>query len=142
MVTLTNKAPSRAPTTGYSISLIVALVGLTLTVVSLFGILYARNGRDPLDAYGLPGEIAFACSFGLLFLTRLIFSDNRSPSFQGVVRTIISVVLMIEVVAALVAAALIFNGPHAASSFLYYFIVIALLCQISSVLWLVSYRTE
>lgn len=142
MVTLTNKAPVRTPTTGYSICLIVALVGLTVTVVSLFGILYARNGRDPLDAYGLPGEIAFACSFGLLFLTRLIFSDKRSPGLQGVVRMIISVVLMIEVVAALAAATLILTGAHAVGSFLSYFIAIALLCQIGSVSWLVSYRRE
>lgn len=142
MAMMTNKAASRIPTTGYSLSLIVALVGFTFTVVSLFSILYARNGRDPLDAYGLPGEIAFACSFGLLFLTRLIFSDKRSPDLQGVVRTIVSIVLMIEVAAALVAAALMFTGANAVSSFLYYFIVIALLCQISSVLWLVRYRAE
>lgn len=142
MAMMKNKAPSRIPTTGYSLSLIVALVGFTFTVVSLFGILYSRNGRNPLDAYGLPGEIAFACSFGLLFLTRLIFSDKRSPDLQGVVRTIISIVLAVEVAAALVAATLIYSSAHVVSSFLYYFVVIALLCQLGSVLWLVRYRVE
>ncbi len=142
MVAMTSRNPSRVPTTGYSLSLIVALVGLTFTVVSLFGVVYAWNGRDPVDAYGLPGEIAFACSFGMLFLTRLIFSDKRSPDLQGVVRTIISIVLATEVFAALATTVLVFAGSHMASSFLYYFVVIALLCQIGSVLWLVRYRSE
>ena len=135
-------AQTPAPSTGYSLSLIIAAVGVTCTVVALVGALFLRAGRDPVDASGLPGQVAFACSFGLLFAARWVFSPSSSAAVRRGLRGSVDAVLVAEVVLALAAAVLVASSGKPAGMFLDIFVALALACQVATVLWLVRYRSE
>lgn len=134
-------APSSVPSSGYSWSLIVAALGVTATTLALMGALYLRAGRDPVDAVGLPGQVAFAASFGLLFATRLIFSPTRTTATKAAVRGALAAVLGVEVVLAGIAAVLVLSGPPP-GLFLGIALALALICQAGTLIWLLRYRSQ
>ena len=140
-------AQSRTPSTGYSISIIFALAGVFFLFVAMLGTYLESNGRDPIDAFDLPGQIAFACMFLLLFAARLIFWSRSPPRLQSLVRAAITALFCLTVVLTVVTVVwavfvMARGGPHAQPVLIGAFTTFAALCQVGSVIWLLRYRQE
>lgn len=122
---------------------------MTFLTIGLDGAILLRGGRNPVDAMGPPGLTAFVFTFVLCFVARLTFWDKASIAWQSAARTFISVAFIATVLLTACALALFafgMNGLRPAAgydtSLPITFTLLAALCQIASVTWLLRYRRE
>lgn len=139
----------RKPSRGYIVSLGVALVGLTTLVMGLGGELRYRAGLDATDVIDHEGLWAFIFSLSWGYWFRLIFWGRVPPSYQNLVRTVLSAVLIAELPLAAAAAFMAVtqgvpqSGDQVAETIMIgIFTAAGTLCQISTVIWLLRYRKE
>jgi hypothetical protein len=93
-----------------------------------------------MDVQGLMWMMA---SFAIAFATRLIFWPRAAASLRHGVRVLTSLIFLLGVPASVISLVIALTLPLAKHTSLpVYFSVLALLCQIGSVLWLVRYRQE
>ena len=131
---------------GYLGSLAAAMLGLVFACIGVGAISEARLGHDQdlaLDEYGVPAFL-FAGAIGFTF--RLIFWRRIPPVWQGRVRTLMTLIVGLEVTGVIAVVAWFFRaappqasglGGTAGST-----ILLAALGQVGSVIWLVRYRHE
>ena len=133
--------------TGYGVSIGFALVGLVFLFIAGGAIIEARGGNDPnraINLFGLPG---FLLMWVFLYLIRLIFWHKVSQQRQAQVRMLVSGLLSIEVVVTIFVSALLMSGggrsasdPSALTAVTT--CVMAAICQVATVTWLIRYRSE
>jgi hypothetical protein len=139
----------RKPSRGYIISLGVALVGLATLGMGLGGEVRYRAGLDATDVIDHEGLWVFIFSLSWGYWFRLIFWDRVPLNYQNLVRTVLSALLIAELPLAIVAAFMaitqgkpLTDDQVAATIMIGMFTVIGVLCQISTVIWLLRYRKE
>ncbi|MEC4592377.1 hypothetical protein VPG91_15345 [Nitrospirillum amazonense] len=139
----------RKPSTGYYASLGFALPGIVFAATSIAGSLQIRAHADAFSIINPVGLPAMLFVWLLLYAFRLIFWGKVSPQKQELVRTLLTLVLCAEVLAGLVAVILLWTQPAGEpvggpgrATMVDCFTVIAALCQISTVIWLLRYRKE
>ncbi|MDE1150609.1 MAG: hypothetical protein PW843_29010 [Azospirillaceae bacterium] len=141
MITDTQPAPAwRRPSPGYLFHFALAAVGITFLAIGLDGSLKLRAGADPMDAMDGAGLVAFLFSWLLVFGFRLIFWGKVPAPGQHLVRTVLIGIFAVEIVCAVAALALLFTGPG--SVLVTVFTLAGVLCQISTIVWLIRHRQE
>ena len=131
------------PSPGYLYSLCFGCLGAFFLSLAISGALVARNGGDPESTVKIPGTIFFILAYVPLFAMRLIFWPPASPSLRVFVRRFITLVFVATVIATAVSIFMTVSVAGAKDFGMFiYFTVIASLCQIASVTWLVRYRQE
>jgi hypothetical protein len=132
------------PSGPYQISLAVSVLGVPFLAIALGGLFDAARGGDPVDAVGAAGAPAFAAMFLIVFTTRLIFWDRTPRRLKVAVRLLITGIAGASVVLAGLAGVVLLTRWDALSDrfFLAWFTLLALLCQIGSVTWVLRYRQE
>lgn len=129
--------------------LAIAAAGITWLTMVIGGELRIRAGLDPFEALNHEGAVAFVFSLSLGYVFRLIFWDRVSQRHQDFVRKFVSLIFCTEII---LAAAGVFlrltqanvQGTHDKSGTIVMtvFLIFGLLCQISTVIWLLRYRRE
>jgi hypothetical protein len=132
------------PSPGYLYTLGFAVLGFPCIAAGMSGALIARNADDPINALGNYTFATFIFMFLLLFAMRLIFWPLAPAPLRSSVRLLLSGLIALSIPLAVVALWLAFSGTQTVHHYFIpvYFSIIALLCQIGSVLWLIRYRHE
>lgn len=139
----------RRPSPWYLFHLAIAIAGIAFIAFSLGGELRIRSGLNAADALNHEGAVAFAFALSLGYVFRLIFWAKVPATYQALVRTLLSAILCAEVVFSAIAAFLLATqgdirptGGDGATIMVTIFTAIGVLCQISTIIWLVRYRRE
>ncbi|TWB65603.1 hypothetical protein FBZ87_12121 [Nitrospirillum amazonense] len=150
--TISSAAPRptwRRPSTGYYLTLGLALPGIVFAATSIAASLQIRAHADPFDILNPVGLPALLFVWFLLYAFRLIFWGKMPAQMQNLVRTLLTLVLCLEVLAGLAAFILVWNLPtedlvrgQAGFIMVEWFTTIAVLSQIATVIWLLRYRKE
>ena len=137
-------ASSSQPSPGYLLSIGLACVGFACLGISVGGGLIAKAGGDPMRAMDVDGMVTFVSAFAIIFACRLIFFKGVGQQVRHVVRTAITVVFCVELLATVFSIWLAASGPPStqALSLPVWFTTIATLCQIGTLAWLFRYREE
>lgn len=135
-----NSGSSRAASSGYLISLALGCVGIALFGITLDEFLQPQSA-DVGGAGGISSEIL---AFGILYSIRLIFWSKIPFIMQNLVRTCVTMTMILSVVANFSLLGLTLFGPTQRSESIgpLYFTIIGALSQISTIIWLVKYRHE
>ncbi|MEA1649113.1 hypothetical protein UAJ10_08780 [Nitrospirillum sp. BR 11164] len=149
MTSAASRPTWRRPSTGYYLTLGLALPGIVFAATSIAASLQIRAHADPfgiLDPVGLP---AMLFVWFLLYAFRLIFWGKVPPRTQDIVRTLLTLVLCAEVLAGAAALALALTTPTeepvrggAGLIMVGSFTTLAVLSQLSTITWLLRYRKE
>lgn len=146
----TSPVPSwRRPSPGYYASLGFALVGIVFGATAVGGSLDIRAHADAFNAINGVGLPALIFVWFLLYAFRLIFWGKIPRHYQDMTRTIISLILCGEVLLTAYALFLVATQPEgdlgggkSSSIIVTWFTILASLCQIGTIIWLVRYRKE
>lgn len=125
---------------GYLLSLGMALVSLPCLGIGLGGLLIQRRAGNPLDAMNGVGFVCFVAAFGVVFAMRLIFWPKAPPALRAAVRGAITL-LLCTLLAASAYAVFVAATTSNADGTSFYFVVLAALSQIGTVVWLLRYRS-
>ena len=133
--------------TGYGVTVGIALAGLVFVSITAGAVFEARTGGDPESAINPFGLFGFLLTWTFLYLIRLIFWEKMSERRQAQMRAIVTGLLTLEVLTTVLVAVLLMAGagrsstdPSATTAI--WTCVVAALCQIATVTWLVRYRRE
>lgn len=132
---------SYRPSAGYLLALGGGCLGLTFGSLPIGAVWEMSRGVDPYDAMSGPTTIVFAISYIPLFAVRLIFWPRSSPQLRALTRRLLTgflIVSFLEAIAAAVFPAV--YGATSASTIVILFAILAVLCQVGTVVWLVRYR--
>lgn len=139
----------RPPTRGYMLNLVMACAGITFLVIALGSEIRLRAGLDVAGASDHEGVLALLFSGFIIYAFRLIFWSRIPPLFQNLMRGLLSLILCAELVLAVVVIYLVAMQGHArppggpGDTFaIVSFTAMGVLCQISTVVWLLRYRRE
>lgn len=139
----------RRPSTWHLFHLAMAIVGITALSIGLGGELRIRAGLNGTDALNHEGVAALVFALSLGYAFRLIFWGKVPPHDQALARNLLSLILCAEIVLAVVALYLratqgdVQPADGAAGMVVAtVFTVAGVLCQISTVIWLLRYRRE
>ena len=143
MSSFTDAQPSIRPSFGYLLSLAAALVGLVCMSTGLGGALIGRSGGDPIDALNSYTIVTFVGMYGLAFAMRLIFWRSAPAALRRAVRLLLIVVFVaampLSVTGLILSISMQATMHHGIAI---YFSVIAVACQVGSLIWLFRYRHE
>ncbi|MBB6253244.1 hypothetical protein [Nitrospirillum iridis] len=139
----------RKPTPGYYASLGFALAGMVFVATSLAGSLQIRAHADAFSIINPVGLPVMLFVWFLLYAFRLIFWGRVPAQSQNLIRTLLTLVLCAEVIAAVIALLLAMTQPdgdpvggQGREIMVIFFTVFGGLCQIGTVVWLLRYRKE
>lgn len=135
---------ARKPSTGYVLSLTFASVATAFIGIALeegFGV--DHNGK-PAGALQDAGTLGVIIMFGLMFTARLVFWIRIPQHVQSLVRGIMTGIFALSLVgtAALLVGCTVGTGARGSPGGFLTFTVLAALCQIATLIWLVRYRNE
>ena len=132
---------SYRPSAGYLLALLGGCLGLTFGSLPIGAVWEVSRGVDPYDALSGPTTVVFAVAYIPAFALRLIFWPRSSPQLRAFTRRLLTgflIVSFLEAIAAVVLPAV--YGATSASIIVIPSAIIAVLCQIGTVIWLVRYR--
>ncbi|WP_186457559.1 hypothetical protein [Nitrospirillum amazonense] len=139
----------RKPSPGYYASLGFALVGIVFGATAVGGSLDIRAQEDAFNAINGVGLPALIFVWFLLYAFRLIFWGRIPRHYQNLTRTVLSLIMCGEVLLTAYALFLVSTQPRgdivggeSSSIIILWFTILATLCQIGTIIWLVRYRKE
>ena len=132
---------SYRPSAGYLLALLGGCLGLTFGSLPIGAVWEVSRGVDPYDALSGPTTIVFATSYIPLFALRLIFWPRSSQRLRMFTRRLLTGFLIVSFLEAIAAVVLpVVYGATSASTIVVLFAILAVLCQVGTVIWLVRYR--
>lgn len=144
-----SRSDRRRPSPQYLFHLAIAIIGIAALSVALGGELRIRSGLDATDALNHEGAVAFALALSLGYVSRLIFWDRVQPRYQALTRNVLSLILCVELALAIVTIFFVTTsgsikpvGGESSTGTVMWFTIPGVLCQISTVIWLLRYRRE
>lgn len=133
----------------YQLHLAFAMVGMTAITIGLGGQIRLRLGLDGLGAYQREGFFMFLISASWAYGFRPIFWTSVPAYYQNLIRTILSLFMAAELLMAIVTVPLLLTQPNSntedeltGSILITVFAIAGIVCQISTVIWLLRYRKE
>ena len=126
---------------GYTISLALSLLSFPFDGMALGGLSLLKRGQDPVAALDSPGLICLAAAYLPAFLVRLVFWRRSSPALREGVRTFVVIVLcaLLALTTYTVVRTTLSSGVP---GWMVAFVILAFLCQIATLAWLIRYRNE
>lgn len=139
----------RRPSAWYLFHLAIAALGITWLTMALGGELRIRAGLDAFGTLRQEGPVAFIFSLSIGYMFRLIFWDKAPDRYRGPIRNCLGLIFFVEPILAIVAVLARFTqgnvqvvGGDSGTAVVTIFTVFGVLCQISTVIWLLRYRRE
>ena len=132
----------RKPTAGYLFTLGVGLTGVVFTTIAVEATSLKQSGLDPSDTFNNGALYAMGVAAIILFGFRLIFAKQASVGTQNVIRAMVTLFMAALLLGSLAAALYVFTAHPGDTSTARPTMVIALLTQLATTIWLLRFRTE